>query len=134
MTVQSIKITDGSTNVTSYAYGDRTGAFASITSTPGDSVAAKEVNKQTHLQSAQAHWTHLSTGAKIGIGAGVGGGVLVLLIAWFAFCCVQRKKGREERAIADRDWDARTAELMEARRQMSKRQFVSQHMRQGEKV
>lgn len=135
MQVESIKITDGSTNTTTYAYGDNTGSSSSIKSTPGTSVAALEIQKKTTsaAQRLQTHWTGLSTGAKIGIAAGVGGAALIGAVAFIWYCCGQRKQGRQEKMMEDQQWDEQTAELMAYRTQMSKGQFAVGHMGHGEK-
>ena len=133
MTVQSIIITDASQNVSSYAYADTTGDSSSITSKPGLSEAYKLINKKSSAEVAQEHWNGLSTGAKIGIGAGVGGFFALLVIVYTVVCITQRKKGRLEREKADREWDDQTNELMEYRAQMAKGQFAVSYMGHGEK-
>lgn len=135
MTVQSIKITDGSTNTSSYAYGDETGSYSSITTVDGESAAYKDMNEKatSSAQKLQQHWAGLSTGAKIGIAAGVGGAALIGAIAFIAFCCVQRKRGRRERLLEDQQWNEQTAELMQYRKQMAQGRFAVDHLGHGEK-
>lgn len=133
MTVQSIKITDASTNTSSYSYGDTTGSYQSIQVVPGDSAAYKLLNKKSALGVTKAQWNGLSNTAKIGIGCGIGGAFALLIIIYTAVCIVQRKRGRAEKAIADRQWDEHTAELLEYRSQMSKGNFAVSYMGHGEK-
>ncbi|EMC99972.1 glycoside hydrolase family 16 protein [Baudoinia panamericana UAMH 10762] len=133
MTVQSIKITDGSTNTSSYAYGDRSGSYNSIQAVAGESTAYKILNKQSTLQSVLQIWKGLSEGAKIGIVCGVSGFFACVIVACTVCCIIQRKKGRAEKAIADKEWDAHTNELMEYRVRMAKGEFAVAHLTHGEK-
>ncbi|TKA78383.1 hypothetical protein B0A55_04723 [Friedmanniomyces simplex] len=133
MTIQSIKITDASTNTSSYTYGDNTGDYQSIKAVAGESAAYKLLNKKSAIESATAQWNGLSDGAKIGIGCGVGGAFAVLIIVYTAVCIVQRKRGKAEKAIADEQWNEHTSELMEYRTQMAKGHFAVSHMGHGEK-
>lgn len=134
MIVQSIKVTDGSTNTSSYLYGDQTGSYQSIKATAGQSKAYRAINKKTAAQQAVANWNGLSTGAKIGIACGVIGFVLTVVGFWMTFCIVQRKKGRAEKALADKQWDSQHAELMEYRNRMARGDFAITHMGHGEKL
>ncbi|KAK5721520.1 hypothetical protein LTR15_006109 [Elasticomyces elasticus] len=133
MTVQSIKITDASTNTSSYTYGDTTGSYQSIKANPGDSAAYKLISKKTTIESAKESWNGLSDTAKIGIGCGIGGAFALLIIVYTAVCIVQRKRGRAEKAVADKQWNEHTEELMEYRSQMAKGKFAVSHMGHGEK-
>ena len=133
MTVQSIKVTDGSTNTSSYVYGDQTGDYASIKAVAGESAAYTVLNKQSTVQSAQQKWDGLSTGEKVGIACGVVGFFAIGLIAFTAFCIVQRRAGRRERAVADNAWDQNNAELMEYKTTMAKGGFAVSHIGHGEK-
>lgn len=123
MTVKSIKVTDGSTNVTNYAYGDQTGSYESITSTAGESKAFKLLNKKTTTESAKQSWEGLSTGAKVGVACGIGGAFAIGIIAFCTFCLIQRRRGKKERKLADEAWDNNQAELMEYQSKSSS-QFV----------
>lgn len=133
MTVQSIKITDGSTNTTSYSYKDRSGSYQSINATPGESASYKELHKESTTENIQSHWNGLSKNAKIGIACGVVGGFALFVVAFTAFCCVQRKRGREEARKLDKEWDDQQNELMEYRSQMAKGQFAVSQMGHGER-
>ncbi|KAK4542392.1 hypothetical protein LTR36_006849 [Oleoguttula mirabilis] len=133
MIVQSIKITDASTNTTSYAYGDQTGDYSSITSVSGESEAYKQLNKQSTVESVAKKWSSLSTGAKIGIASAVGGTLLIAFIGLTTFCIIQRRRGKRERAAADQQWDENTAELMAYRNRMAKGEFAVSSMGHGEK-
>jgi beta-lactamase regulating signal transducer with metallopeptidase domain len=133
MTVQSIKITDGSTNTSTYSYGDNTGSWQSIKVVNGESAAAKQLNKLSTVQSAKQHWNGLSNTAKIAIACSVLGVLLLVIIIYTAVCIVQRKKGRAEKAIADRAWDEQQNELMDYRKKMAKGDFAVSYMGHGEK-
>ncbi|KAK4611840.1 putative extracellular glycosidase [Fulvia fulva] len=124
MNVKSIKITDGTTNSSSYSYGDHSGHWSSIQIKEGQSEAYKRINKLSTAQMAEKHWQGLSTDAKIGIAVGVLGGVLVAVIAWIFFCISQRKKGRAEAAAHDQAWEQQNAELMEYKSMMAQGNFA----------
>ena len=131
MTVQSIKITDGSTNTSSYMYGDNTGDFSSIKATAGESKVYKILNQQSTYVSVAAKFNKLSTGAKIGIACGVIGTLLIALIGFVVFCVKSRRQGKREKAIADQRWDENNAELMDYRQKMAKGGFAQSHMDMG---
>lgn len=124
MYVKSIKITDGTTNSSSYSYGDHSGLYSSIKVEQGQSEAYKLINKLTTAQKVQKQWTDLSTGAKVGIACGVLGAFLVAMIAFAFYCVSQRKKGRIEAALHEKEWEAQNAELMEYRSMMAKGNFA----------
>lgn len=111
MHVKSVKVTDGHTNVTSYAYGDHSGSSDSITIETGESDAYQFLNQKSTTEKAEEKWKGLSTGAKIGIACGVIAGVAIGIIAWCTFCIFQRRKGKKERQLADAEWDKDQAEL-----------------------
>lgn len=46
------------------------------------------------------------------------------MIVFCIYCMLQRKKGREEKRIADKEWDDHQNELMEYRRKMAKGGFA----------
>ena len=124
MTVQSIKITDGSTNTSSYAYGDNTGDYSSIKTTTGESKAYKILNKQSNFESVTTKFNKLSTGAKIGIACAVIGVLLIALVAFVVFCIKSRRAGKREKAIADQKWNEQHNELMEYRQRMARGDFA----------
>ena len=113
MTIQSMKIVDGTSNVTSYAYSDQSGDYSSITTEPGNSKAYNILNQKSTTEKAKQKWDGLSTGAKIGIACGVIGAVAIGILAWCTFCIFQRRKGKKERLAADAEWDKEQAELQE---------------------
>lgn len=133
MTVQSIKITDAATNTSTYSYGDMTGDYSSITAVTGESKAYKLLNKQTTAESIAKKWSGLSSGAKIGIACGVVGVLLVALVAFTTFCIIQRRRGRREKAAADKQWDENHAELMQYRQRMANGDFAISHLDHSEK-
>lgn len=133
MTVQSIKVTDGSTNTSSYLYGDQTGSYTSVKTVTGESAAYKALNKQSTVEQAQKKWHGLSTTAKIAIAASVVGTFVVVVIAYTIVCVTQRKRGRAEKAAADKVWDQQESELMEYRNRMKRGDFAVTHMGHGEK-
>jgi len=133
MTVQSIKVTDGSTNTSSYIYGNQSGGYASIDAVAGESTVYKDLNKESTTEQLQQKWSGLSTTAKIGIICAVGGILLIVVIACTVCCCMQRRRGRAEKALADREWDQQHNELMEYRERMKRGEFAVTHLGHGDK-
>lgn len=74
-------------------------------------------------QGVTGHWNALSVGTRTGILVGALGGFAVLLVASLIFCCIQGKKGRAEKAIADQEWEKEQAEFSQYRMQMMKGGF-----------
>jgi hypothetical protein len=66
----------------------------------------------------------MSTGAKIGVGAGIGAAFLIAFVAFGFYCVKQRKEGRAEAAMHDEKWAEQNAELMEYRTMMAKGNFA----------
>ena len=138
MKIQSIKVTDGGTNTSSYTWGTHngdaaSGSYQNINSTPGESKFVQLLNKKTTSQAAIDKFNGLSMGAKIGIAAGVGAGLLIAIIAFTVFCIKQRRAGKREKALADQSWNEQAAELMSYRQRMAHGQFAVSHMGHGEK-
>lgn len=103
MTVQSIRIVDGTTNSSSYSYGggdDHTNSYSSIIVTEGESATYKEMHKLSTTQSAVKSFSNLSTGAKIGISVGVLGSLAIGFVAFVFYCVRQRKAGRGGSCVA----------------------------------
>lgn len=98
----------------------------------GQSKAYQYINKLSTSQQIDQNWNNLSTGAKIGITCGIVGAIAIATVAFCVYCMTQRKKGREEKRIADRQWEAHQAELMEYRRMMAKGEFAVSHMNHGD--
>lgn len=133
MTIQSLKVVDAQTNVSWYSYGDRSGSYESIEMKEGESNAYKALHEKTTSQKVQQKWDGLSTGAKIGIAAGVLGVFAICLVAFVFYCIKQRRAGKMEKEKADREWDGHQAELMEYRDRMKRGDFAIHHMGHGEK-
>lgn len=133
MTVQSIKITDGSTNTSTYSYTDHTGSWKSIKAVPGESAAYKDLHQQSTIQSVEKHWDGLSTAGKIGIACGVIGTLLLGLAAFFTFVCIQRRKGRKMALVENKEWDEQQNELLEYRQRMAKGGFAVTQMGHGQR-
>lgn len=127
MRVKSLRVVDGTQNATSYGYGDKSGSWQSIKVTNGQSDAYKVINKISGTQNAMNAWNGLSTAAKIGIACGIAGALALGMLAWCVFCCIQRRKGREEKRIADKEWDDHQNELLQYRRMQQKGQFSVSH-------
>lgn len=116
MYVQSARITDYSSGA-EYKYGDGTGSWQSIDIIPGNSSVADTLAAPPPVSLAQ-HWANLSSGAKIGVYAGISAVIALVLASW-AFCCVKhRKAGKKEGAMADALYEKDTAELMAHRSEM----------------
>jgi hypothetical protein len=125
MNVKSVRVTDGTTNSSTYSYGDHSGHWESIKVTPGPSEAYQTLHKLTTKAQVQQHWQGLSTGGQIGIACGVLG-ALALAGLGFAFYCVkQRRRGAEEKRAQDKQWDEQESELMEYRTMMAKGNFAT---------
>lgn len=133
MTVQSLKVVDAQSNVSWYSYGDQSGSYESIKMVDGESNAYKALHAKSTSQKVNEEWQGLSTGAKIGIAAGVIGFFAICLIAFAFYCMKQRKAGKMEKAKADKEWDGHQAELMEYRNRMKRGDFAIHHMGHGEK-
>jgi len=124
MNIQSLRVVDGTQNASSYSYGDHSGLWSSINVTPGDSKAYQAINKLNTFQNAEKHWNGLSQGAKIGIAVGVLGSLLIFSILFGFYCMKQRKAGRAEAALHEKEWQQQNAELMEYRSMMAKGHFA----------
>ncbi|KAI7228800.1 hypothetical protein KC330_g7737 [Hortaea werneckii] len=133
MTIQSMKIVDGTSNVTSYAYSDQSGDYSSITTEPGNSKAYNILNQKSTTEQAKQKWDGLSTGAKVGIACGVIGAVAIGILAWCTFCIFQRRKGKKERLAADAEWDKEQAELQEYQVMMRNGKFAMSSLGHGQK-
>lgn len=121
MYIKSIRITDfsgtnafGNPTAKEYKYGDKSGSWNSIAVTAGNSSAAQTVSAPP-AQSVSQRWNNLSSGAKIGIAAGIGATVIGLIGLFFFYCIKQRRAGRRERAAADLAYEKDTAELLQYR-------------------
>jgi len=133
MNVKSLTVTDYTTNVTSYSYGDNSGQYTSIKSITGQSKAYKQIHSPTRWQQAQDTWNGLSTGAKIGIACGVLGALALLALGFSIYCCAQRRSGRLERQAADKEWVRQESELQEYRSKMANGAFALSSMSHGAK-
>jgi len=124
-----MKITDGHTNTSSYTYSTPSdGSSQSISTTVGNSAAYKAIHKLNSVQKVQKHWAGLSHTGKIALGASILG-VFVLVVIIYTFVCItQRKKGRAEKAIHDKEWDEHERELMSYRDRMAKGGFAVSHL------
>ncbi|KAF2481460.1 cell wall glucanase [Neohortaea acidophila] len=135
MTVQSIRMIDGHQNASSYTYGGNSGSWQSIDVAAGESAAYKAINHKqtTAIQNAEQKWNGLSTTAKIGIAAGVGGGFVIALIAFVFYCIKQRRAGRREKALADQEWEKQQSELVQYRHQMKRGYYAVSSSAPGRK-
>lgn len=128
MTVKSMKITDGHTNTSSYTYTDPSGSWQSIDAVAGDSKAYKAIHKLSTSQKVEQHWNGLSHTGKIALAASILGVFVVIVIIYTFVCITQRKKGRAEKAIHDKEWDEHERELMSYRDRMAKGGFAVSHL------
>ena len=77
----------------------------------GNSTTADTLNRPPPKTVAQ-RWAGLSTGAKIAIYVSISA-VVLAVIGVSAICCIsQRRAGRQERALADANWEKDHAEAM----------------------
>jgi hypothetical protein len=81
-------------------------------------------------QGVSGHWNALSVGTRTGILVGALGGFAALLVASFIFCCIQGKKGKAEKALADQEWEKEQAEFSQYRMQMMKGGFGHSNVEQ----
>jgi uncharacterized protein HemX len=136
MTVQSLKVIDHHQNVSSYSYGDKSGSWQSIKAITGQSDAYKAMHQKSLAEKTQEQWDGLSTGAKIGIAAAIGGTLLLAFVLFIFYCLRQRRQGKAEKALADQAWEKQQAENLEMKgqlaayqSQMKKGQFAISHLR-----
>jgi len=115
---------DAHQNVKTYSYSDRSGDEKSIDITKGQSAAYNVINQKSTSQEIQDKWNGLSTTAKIGIGCGILGGLLLCAIAFTFYCIKERRAGKRERALADQAWDTQQAEMLEYRNRMKTGAFA----------
>lgn len=102
----------------SYAYSDHSGSYASIRVERGNSTAAQTIaSNAASGETLHQRWDGLSSAAKIGIAVGVLGALAVALIAFIAWACVQRRKGRAEALVKEREWSAENVELINQQKQ-----------------
>ena len=113
MYVKSVRVTDFSSGK-EYKYGDKTGSWASIDVIAGNSTVADTLSKPPP-ESVSQKWNGMSSGAKIGIAAGVGAAVLAVFALFFFYCFRQRRAGKRERLAADLAYEKDTAELLQYR-------------------
>jgi hypothetical protein len=117
--VKSLRVVDGHTNASSYTWGDRSGSYQSIKVTEGQSEAYKAINHISTAEKVSKSWDSLSSGAKIGVAAGILGLVAVLAIAFAFYCVRERKAGKAEAAMHEAEWEKHEAELMEYRKMIT---------------
>jgi hypothetical protein len=79
-------------------------------------------NNPSTSQTISQKWKSLSHTTQVAIVAGIGGAVLIALLAFAFFCVRQRRAGRREREIEDAEWEKSSAELMAYRATMEKQQ------------
>jgi aspartate/tyrosine/aromatic aminotransferase len=151
MKIKSLKVVDGHQNTTAYSYKDETGSHDSIKveeyvhsslnqsqqkplTNPfrGESEFYKALNQLTTTQKAEQKWTGLSDTAKIAIGASIGGTILLVAIIYTFVCITQRKKGRAECEVADKEWNAHQEEMAAYREKMARGDFAISHLGHGE--
>jgi hypothetical protein len=92
----------------------------------GESAAAKIINdeKESTTATLKSKFTSLSTTAKIGIGAGVGGAFFLAFLAFAVYCIKQRRAGKKEPQLQDEKWAEQNEELMDFRTMMAKGNFA----------
>jgi hypothetical protein len=74
-------------------------------------------------QGVTGHWNAIPVGTRTAILACALGGFVLVVVALFAFCCIQGRKGKKEKAIADQEWEKEQAEFSQYRMQMMKGGF-----------
>ncbi|KAK5988407.1 putative extracellular glycosidase [Cladobotryum mycophilum] len=101
MHVKSAQVTDF-TNGKEYIFGDDSGSWQSIKVVEGNSTALEALNRPPPQpkKSLSQKWAALPSNTKIGIYAGVGGSVGLLLCALLFYCIRQRRIGAKEAKLA----------------------------------
>jgi len=132
MKIKSLRVEDAHTNSSSYSYSDTSGSHASIKVAEGESEVYKALNKLSHRQKAEEKWTGLSQTAKYIIAGSVVGTFLLVCIIYTFVCITQRKKGRAERELEDKEWAAHEDELAAYRQKMARGDFAISHLGHGE--
>ncbi|EXJ81283.1 murein transglycosylase [Capronia epimyces CBS 606.96] len=120
MAVQSVRVTDSSRG-TQYVYGDKTGSWQSI-KVLNETAALKldGDNGESTTQTMKQKWNGLTPTTKYII-IGVVGGVILLALAIFAFCCIrQRRAGKHEKLVEDAKYEQNAAEVLAYRADMSR--------------
>ena len=85
-----------------------------------------KLDLESTSQKAADKWNGLSNTGKIAVGSSFAG-VLVVAVATLSFCCIkQRRVGRQERLLADAEFEKGAAELMAFRAQMAANQSQKQ--------
>jgi len=126
MYVKNVTVEDYTTGAKEYTYSDRTGSADSIKSTGGTSEALSAIkdgrltSSDDNIQqdtggtigkSASNSWTKLPSTTKIAIIASICGVVGLAAIVGAFYCWRQRRTGRAQAALAERQWnDEREAE------------------------
>jgi len=120
MTVKSVRVTDAHRG-TQYEYGDETGSYTSIKvlndTTP---IKLDGDNSESTSQSVKQKWNGLTPTTKYII-IGVVGGVALLAVLVFGFCCCrQRRAGKHEKLLEDAKYEQNAAEVLAYRSDMSR--------------
>ncbi|KAH6643460.1 concanavalin A-like lectin/glucanase domain-containing protein [Truncatella angustata] len=117
MYVKSARVEDYSSG-TEYIYGDKTGNSTSIQikNAGSNSTAVNTINNPTTAaadddSSMSEKWDGLSSGAKIGIGAGVAGLAALAFVSWLVYYIKQRKRGQQDAALAAKALEQERLEL-----------------------
>lgn len=123
MAVKQVYIQDASTG-SEYTYGDRSGSWESIKSTPGKSILIPELNR---IIGPKAHWMALSMTTRIAIIAASIGGFVILCICVAWYCIKSARKGLREHQKAETAWKAQQDEAALWQRKYNDDRLSSMH-------
>ncbi|KAI2610500.1 glycoside hydrolase family 16 protein [Hypoxylon sp. NC1633] len=109
MSVKSVYVEDFSTGK-EYSYGDHSGNWESIKIASGNSTAVENINKEPE-KSLSEKWNDLPSGTKSGVYAGAGGVGALLFITLIVYYIKQRRRGKQEAALASQRQEQERVEL-----------------------
>ncbi|KAI1380059.1 glycoside hydrolase family 16 protein [Hypoxylon crocopeplum] len=115
MYVQSAHVEDYSTGK-EYSYGDHSGTWQSIKIASGNSTAVESINKEPE-KSISEKWNELPASTKSGVYAGAGGVGALLFIALIYYSIKQRRRGKQEAALAAQRQEQERMELERFKRE-----------------
>ncbi|KAI0173686.1 glycoside hydrolase family 16 protein [Hypoxylon sp. FL1284] len=109
MYVKSAHVADASTGK-DYTYGDHSGSWESIKIASGNSTAVENINRQPE-KSLSEKWDDLPSSTKTGVYAAAGGVGALLFIGLIFYYLKQRKRGKQEAALAAQRQEQERVEL-----------------------
>ncbi|KAI0884021.1 glycoside hydrolase family 16 protein [Annulohypoxylon maeteangense] len=115
MYVKSALVQDYSTGK-EYSYGDNSGTWESIKIASGNSTAVENINREPE-KSLSEKWNDLPSSTKNGVYAAAGGVGAIAFIALVVFGLRQRRRGKQEAALAAQRQEQERVELERFKRE-----------------